>query len=275
MKPAPQSSELLTLDTNRLEPVSISQRKSEATVSFESLRRANPRRSWVNLVFRWGIDAPVKLSPVAHVNFGDLAYSKTFNQKIDLTNALPDHDLVIKDILVQDPRITAKYTGTVPGPYVLDITFRPNPHRPPGPVNSVVWVWTNIANDAKRGDYYKIPVVVSGTVISDIVAIPGMHIEFSQFDFSKTKELVVMITDHDASRAAGFMLDGIKSNNGVDISKHFEVRFEDQGNRRTRVRLKYLGTFEGTWLRGELTLAKNDGGPSVVRLTFRGLNTKR
>ncbi|MHC4919432.1 MAG: hypothetical protein ACYTKC_07535, partial [Planctomycetota bacterium] len=74
---------------------------------------------------------------------------------------------------------------------------------------------------------------------------------------------------------AGFVVDGIHTNNGVDVSEHFQVRFEDLGNRRTRVRVKYLGTLAGIWLKGELTLAKNAGGPCLVPLTFRGLNTKR
>ena len=104
---------------------------------------------------------------------------------------------------------------------------------------------------------------------------PRAHLEFDLLDFGQEKELFLMITDHDRSRPAGFVVDGIKNNNGVDVSQHFQVRFEDLGNRRTRIWVNYLGTLKGRWLRGELTLAKNDGGPSVARISFRGHNLKQ
>jgi hypothetical protein len=266
----------VTLDTSGEEPVSVKRKLAKARVMFESLRSANPQRYPVWFTFHWGIHAPVKLVPVAKVDFGELAYSNSFSQKIELHGNEPDHELRLGEIVVSDSRVTARVIrGEPPGPYLLKVTFRPDRKHLPGPFRTVVTIRTNIPNDLQRADFYKIPIEVTGTVTNDIVVIPRSRLEFGQFDFSKAKELFVTIIDHDRSRPAGFVVDGIHTNNGVDVSEHFQVRFEDLGNRRTRVRVKYLGTLAGIWLKGELTLAKNAGGPCLVPLTFRGLNTKR
>ncbi len=266
----------LTLDTSPQEPVSTKRDLAHGTVTFESLRSTNPRRYDVPLTFHWAIHAPVKLVPVAKVKCGEIAYSQSLTQKIWLHDNEPDHELGLGDIVVEDSRVTVKLvSGKPPGPYLLEITFRPDRKHLPGPFRTRVTIKTNIPNDAERQDLYKIPLEVVGTVIDDIVVLPGKQLRFDQFDFSQEKELSVLITDHDRSRPAGFVLDGIHSNNGVDLSKHFQIRFEDLGHRQTRVWVKYLGTLRGIWLRGELSLAKNEGEPSAVLLRFLGLNSKR
>ena len=268
----------LTLDTSTQEPVSVERKLSKGEVTFESLRSTNPRVYRVRLKFHWGIHTPVKLAPVARVDFGELAYAQHFTQKIELQNNQPGHQLCLGEIVVGDPRVTARLiSGEPPGPYLLEVTFRPDRKHLPGSFRTLVTIKTNIRNDARRDDFYKIPIEVVGTVTNDIVVVPRSHLRFGTFDFRQKKPLFVTIVDHDRSRPTGFVLDGIYSNNGIDLSEHFQVRFEkDQlDDRRTRVWVTYLGTFQGTWLLGELTLAKNDGGPSVVLLTFRGLNSKR
>ena len=228
------------------------------------------------LEFHWAVHAPVKLLPVAKMDCGQIAYSQSLTQKIDLHDNEPDLQLKLGDITVQDSRITAKLSpAEPPGPYLLELTFRPDRKHLSGPFRSLVTINTNIPNDPKRGDFYKIPIEVVGTVIENIVVLPRKQLRFQQFDFSQPKELWVIITDHDRSRPAGFVLDGIHSNNGVDLSKHFQVRFEDLGNRQTRVWVKSLGTLKGIWLRGELSLAKNEGEPALVLLGLLGLNINR
>lgn len=270
----------LTLDTSTQEPVSIERKLSHGWVTFESLRNTNPRGYRVHLQFHWGIHAPVKLVPVAKVFCGDLAYSQHFSQRIELHNNQPGHDLRLGEVLVDDPRVTARLLGGKPrGPYLLEIVFQPDRKQPPNPFRTLVTVQTNIPNDARRGDFYKIPIEVVGTVTEDVMVVPPAHprhphLGFGKFDFREKKQGFVTVVDHDRSRPAGFVLEGIRSYNGVDLSKHFQVRFEQIGDRRTRVWVTYLGTFTGTWLRGELTLAKNEGEPSVVCLRFRGLNSK-
>jgi len=271
----------LTLDTSTLEPVSVTRKLSHGWVTFESLRSTNPRRYRVLVTFHWGIHAPVKLTPVAKVDFDQLAYAEHFSQRIELRGDQPGHELRLGDIHIDDPRVTARLiSGEAPGPYLLEVTFRPDRKQLPGPFRTLVTIQTNIPNDPGHDDFYKIPIAVVGTVTEDILVIPprrrGADLSFGKFDFRQRKELFVTVVDHDRSRPTGFVLDGIRSNNGVDLSKHFQVRFEPDNldDRRTRIWVTYLGTFEGTWLLGELSLAKNDGGPSLFRLTFRGLNSK-
>lgn len=268
----------LTLDTSTEEAVSVSRKLTQGEVRFESLRSTNPRPYRVPVRFHWGIHAPVKLVPVARVDCRELAYAQHFSQKIELQNDQPGHELSLGEIHVADPRVSARISGAPPGPYLLDITFRPDrKHSPvPGPFRTLVTIHTNIPNDPGRDDFYALPIEIVGTVTEDIVVIPRPHLRFGKFDFREKQELFVAIVDHDRSRPAGFVLDGIHSNNGVDLSEHFDVRFEPDrlDDRRTRVLVTYLGTFEGTWLLGELSLAKNDKGPCVVRLTFRGLNSR-
>lgn len=272
----------LTLDTGTQEPVSVKRKLSTGKVTFESLRSTRPQVKHVPLEFHWGIHAPVRLIPVAMVDVGEVAYSQRFSQQIELHNNQPGLELRLGEIRVDDPRVTAKLVkGTPPGPYLLDIAFVPDRNYPTGSFTLAVNVPTNIRNDPKREDFYNVTIKVAGTVTDDVVVIPparrGSHFRFDTFDFSQKKEEFVTVIDHDRSRPAGFVLEGIRNDNGVDISKHFQVRFEpdSRDDRRTRVWLTYLGTFEGTWLKGELSLAKNDKGPGVVTLRFLGLNSKR
>ena len=98
----------LFLDTSTQEPVSVKRTPSKGTVTFESLGSTNPRRYHVPLTFDYAIHAPVRLAPVAVIDFGELPYCKTFSQTLELHNDLPGHQLELDKLEIGDPRIRAE-----------------------------------------------------------------------------------------------------------------------------------------------------------------------
>ena len=117
--------------------------------------------------------------------------------------------------------------------------------------------------------------MVAGKFIGDIAFSPSWDLSWNIFDFKEQRETFVTLTDHDVRREPGFVVESFRNSNGVDVSRHFEVRFEKRPPRRTRVHIKYLGTMGGKRMLTWLSLAKKPGGKSVAKVQVQGYNSGR
>ena len=62
---------------------------------------------------------------------------------------------------------------------------------------------------------------------------------------------------------------------GRQRTEHFEVRFQELSERKTRVFVKYLGTLGGKEMRGWLRLGKEAGGETIASIQITGHDITR
>ena len=260
----------LTIDTKDKEPANVARTMSRGRISFSHNTGSITRRSVVPIIFHYGIETPIVVSPVAHLNFGKLPVSGVHTQTLEITSNILGRALTLGEVHASPKSIEAELREE-DGRTLLDVKITPT-GRSEGavPVMGLIAIPTGI-------DYYtdlKIP--VSGSFVGDIEFQSSYHMDFGLFDFTEERTRQENITDHNVSRPAGFVTHSIvTTSNEVDISEHFDVKFQTLSGRKTRVIVKYMGTMGGIEMIGWLKLAKSDGTEPVAHLRISGHNTKR
>lgn len=258
----------LTLDTKDMEPVDVPRTRSVGSIRFQLVSGDDHARYESKYIqFDYGVKTPIKVAPVAHVDFGFLPLCRTFPQTLELSSNLPGETMQLGEISVSHDCITAKLEGE--GDKRL-LKVKITPTR-----NLERQIRGGIAMPTGRADYPFLRIGVSGTFVGDIQYMPAETLSFDMFDFRKTKEQFVNLLDHDSTRPSEFVIRSFNDKNGNDISKHFNVEFQPLSGRQIRVNVKYLGTMGGMRMGGELSLAKTEGGPQVARLMVSGYNSAR
>ena len=260
----------LTIDTKDKEPANVERTLSRGTISFKHKTGAIARRSIVPIRFHYGIETPIVVSPVAHLNFGKLPVSSVHEQTLELRSNIPGRALTLGEVHASPDSIEAKLREQ-DGRTLLDVKITPEGRSDAAvPVMGLIAIPTGI-------DYYtdlKIP--VSGKFIGDIEFQSSYHLDFGLFDFTEERTRQENIIDHDINRPTGFVTHSILSDQAeVDISQHFDIEFQPLSGRKTRVIVKYLGTLGGIEMIGWLKLAKSEGADPVAHLRISGHNTKR
>lgn len=260
----------LAIDTGRKEAVDLPRQTLRGSAILRPVDAApNDASAWreVPILFHYAIEARIDLFPVAHVDVGELPRSKWFEQTLELR---PDPDgppVTFGAPRASDPRVTAHLgTATETDAPVLRVRVQPRPDDAFGPLRAVVEIDTDLPDD------YVLRVPVSGSVIEDIVVKPFAHLSFGRIDFTQPAERFVNLTDHDASRPAGFEVVSITNPAGDAMTESFEARCVpiDGDPRGTRLYLRYLGGLTSNSFRGTVRLTKPGGVRPTTDVTFVG-----
>ncbi len=221
----------------------------------------------IPISFTFGIEAPVAVSPFAHINFGALPMSQRYSLTLELRprKGTQAHFLSAK---ADDPRVRVelRQDGEV---CLLDVRVVPDRGLGFGPLYTTITVPTDLP------DAYVVPIPVSGQIVGDIEVKPMERISFGRFDFKTPQEGSVIVRDHDTSRPPEFEVLEVRAIVGKDLAQHMETELQPiEGDARSaRLVLRYLGTFRhDRAFRGFVELGKRGGGGSVTSIEFVGFS---
>lgn len=257
----------LTLKTKDKEAVDLARDEELGNVTFKHIHGKFQRFTSQRVRFHFGIRTPIKATPVAHIEFGELPMSNPpYERSIELRSNIEGQTLTLKNPRTIPKCVAAELLKTDYG-YRLKITVTPYKDSVSSPkIGGGVSMETGLEN------YPHLWIPVTGSFIGDIQFHPSFRIGFNIFPFNEVRERMLAITDHDRRRPAGFVVHSFLDLNGNDISKHFQIRFQKLAERRTRVYVKFLGTMGGKHLNGWLSLSKKAGDEPVAKIRINAFN---
>ncbi len=266
---ADESLELrLRFDSSKKEVVDLPRTLSRGSLTYTELNQGHRRGRSIPVTFHYALKSPVKISPVAHIDFGELVQTNSYQQELHLQSNLPEVDIQFLRVNVSSDLLRASLDQKEGGAS-LKVTVNPDRKASLG---------KKIAEVTVQTDYEALSdvrILVSGVVRGEIWYQPSSFIHFNIFDFGQTKEDSVNITDHRLDRDPGFVVHSIVTEDGKDLRPYFQVNFAELANRKLRVTLKYLGNLEGNHLRGQLRLAKTLDQEPIAFINFSGHNKRR
>lgn len=238
-----------------------------------------PQREFVPIRFRFGIEAPLRLVPFAHIDVGDVPRPVRYRQEIEIHQKDRPVQLGEPKCLEAAPNgglreVRDLRTTLTPGDdgrsWILAIDLKADEDRTDGPFSFEIVMTTDLPGN------YVLRVPVSGAIVPALQVSPPGWISFGPFPFDQPRECAVMVTDHDPERAPGFHVVGIVDNNGADLSEHFRARLEpvEEHVRSRTLHLEYLGGIEARTFRGEVLLAKEPDGHPILRIAFAGFDRR-
>lgn len=250
------------IDTVQKEPVDLAPVQSHATVELQPVQGPDAalRRIRWPLVFRFGIDAPVKLQPFAVLDFERVPTGTDKQVLTTLRSDLPDRAIAFGPAICDDPRVRLLLEPEGERT-VLRATWTPAAGDL-GPFRALVRVATDLP------DGYVVQLAAVGKVVPDLEATPFAKISL-RGDLgppqpeSALASQSVLVTDHDRRRAPEFVIAEFVDEQGRDAHDRFEVRLAPiAGDPRShRVGIRALGGASGNF-RGRLVLAKDrQAGP--------------
>lgn len=222
----------------------------------------------VPVTFVYAIDAPIRIAPTAHVDFGALPYCRSFAQTLELTADRTEPPVRIGPVRTSDPRLQAELRHEE-GTTMLDVRFTPRATDREQSVVAAVYVDTDLP-------VYALTIPVTGQITGAIVVEPSDHLGFNNIDFAAPAEVFAFVTDHEPTREPGFVALDIRNVNGASIAEHFTVDVSpvEAMPRMSKVVLRYIGGYEGNAFRGILRLAKPGSKEPLVALTFNAVNSR-
>lgn len=250
------------IDTVQKEAVDLAPVQSHATVELQPVQGhdAALRRVRWPLVFRFGVDAPVKLQPFAVLDFERIPSGTEKQVLTTLRSDLPERAIVFGPATCDDPRVRLQLEPEGERT-VLRATWTPAAGDL-GPFRALVRVATDLP------DGYAVQIAAVGKVVPDLEATPFAKISLRadlqqpQPESALTVQSV-LVTDHDRRRAPEFVITEFVDDQGRDANDRFEVRLSqvDGDPRSHRVGIRGLGGATGNF-RGRLVLAKDpQAGP--------------
>lgn len=256
----------LSIDTRVKEAVDQPRLTYHGSVVVQDAARDRDRL-WVPAEFAFAIDAPIRVLPAAHVDFGGLPRTTTYRQTLELHPDGGPGTVRFGEPVCFDERLSARLR-VEGGVTVLDIEFRPRRHDAPGPVRTAVEVPTDLENG------YVLPIPVSGELLPDVVVEPMDIIGFDRIDFRKPAERYVNLIDHDFTRPPGFAILDIRDSKGASLAEHFEATLQpiEGAPRSSRLILRYKGTLRARSFRGAVRLTKPGKREVVAVIRFVGFD---
>ncbi len=260
----------LTVDTLRKEAADLKPADSRATLILQPAAATNAlSRLNVPIRFRFAIDSPVALRPFAIVDFGEVPLS---NKPALLTVLSGDGTPVrFGPATADDPRVQLRLEPHGEETR-LHVRLEPAPGDQPGTFQSIATVQTDHAS----GYVLRIPVV--GKLVPDIVVRPMAKVSLGLFDFETDRpEQFVLVTDHDRSRPAEFVVSRIVDGSGKDCSAWFAVELQAQAGdaRTTRMVVRFTGGAVPPTFRGEIVLAKDPVAGPFLPIELVAFHRKR
>ncbi len=233
------------------QPVSLSQ----GELVLQPFGIAERRYTRIPMQFTFAIDTPVALTPVAHLNFGDVAHGQQFSVATALQTDVAERPIKFGPATCEDERFTVVLEQRDDGSARLNVTFKAATDAPYGPFGGVVEVETDFED-------YVVRIPLSGAVTAVLAASPTGTVSFGPIEFASTASAFVRVSDFNTKRTLGFRVDSLVDSNDVDVSEAFTTRFEPvHGSTRSqRLVLEYLGgdKLSGPTFRGKLVLRCTD-----------------
>lgn len=282
---APGESLLLrvTIDSLRKEAVDAATQIVNGNVVLQEAA-AGHRRHFVRVQFRFAIDAPFDLKPFSHLDYGDIARPIGLTLPIVIHPGAPEageaeatlgDPQAVEHIgdLVRAPPDLALTLRREAGNWLLEATFKAAPDRPMGPFAFAILIPTSLQVD---GEPYELRIPVSGRLVPSIQLSPPEAFSFGSIPFDAPREQSLVVTDHDRSRAADFVVQAIVDHEENDASEHFEASVLPvaQQPRSRRIVLRYLGKLDATVFRGQVLVGKTTDDPEPLRIDFVGFRRR-
>lgn len=255
----------IVLDTRDKEPVDVPRTLSYGRLAFQHMTGQYSKSTTRRLAFHYGIRTPIKLSPKAHLKFGEVPLSLATTHRLRLSNNIPGSRYKLGVVSCAEPSIqgTLRKDGDE---HILDVKIDPQEPQPRN-LRTTLLIGTDIP------DLPTLRIPVSGSFVPDVVIQGPSILSWGFHDFGEERTDKLNIVDHNHQRARGFVLHSVvETGSGKDLSEHFELDWTELSGRTMRMHLKYLGTLGGKVLRARLRLAKAKGGPVVCEIPILGRN---
>ncbi|MEO0479707.1 MAG: hypothetical protein AAF196_09525 [Planctomycetota bacterium] len=261
----------LLVDTNEKPPVDLEPQTVAGQVIFQRANTTEIDRRTVPLRFRYGIDAPFTVRPLAALDFGDLSISQTYSETFvinkegrEVTFGRPVAKSLVAGELTETEEFRMQIEDFEDRAELL-FEFHPASTRDLGPFQFLIEVPTNY-------DDYVLRLTCEGLLRPDVYSRPPHRFAFGRIPFGTTKSQRVVVEDYDPSRTPGFRSLGIIDRDGEDLSEHFEVRIQPLSDRprTSTVDVIYDGLLEKHSFRAELRLANIEGDRTILALPVQG-----
>jgi hypothetical protein len=257
---APKPGELLVVrtqvDTVHKEPVDRGPTDSRLLVVFQptTARDASARVTWP-LNFRFAIDSPVRLRPYSVLDFERVPESQSAELLTTMTSDLPGRPIRFGPARCEDDRLQLSLEQRD------DITFLHARLTPRAGEYGAFRLLVTIDTDLESG--YRINLAAVGRIVPDLEAVPMAKLSLRadlrrEQTAENAQSQYLLVTDHNTSRPAEFVVSSLVDADGKDARNCFDVTFEPvQGDPRThRMRLRWIGQADSEF-RGEIVLAKD------------------
>lgn len=256
----------LIIDTSKREAVDAPPVTFRGGVLLHADGDEEPLR--VPVTFVYAIDAPIRVAPAAHVDFGALPFCRSYAQTLELRADRTEPPVRMGPVRTSDPRLSAELRQEE-GATLLDVRFAPRPDDREQNVSAAVYVDTDLPD-------YALTIPVTGQITGAIIVEPSSHLGFNKIDFMAPAEVFAFVSDHDPGRDPAFVTLDIRNVNGASLADHFRVDLSPVDNmpRMSRMVLHYLGGFEGNAFRGIVRLAKPGSTEPLVEITFNAVNSR-
>ncbi|MBL8728702.1 MAG: hypothetical protein JNM25_09750 [Planctomycetes bacterium] len=243
----------VVIDTATREAMDLPKTASHGTVVLQPVDdRTGARRVRWPLLLRFGIDAPVDLRPFAALDFGRVPTCSTAEVATSLRGDANHPGVTFGRVVASDPQLEAVLE---PGDGSTLLRVRCHPGEL-GNHRAVVTVETDLPGD------YVVQVPVTWKVVPDLEATPMAKVSF-RADLRREQTVdeasgqFVLVTDHDASRPAEFVVRALVDAADHDATAGFAITFEPVPGqpRQQRLHVRYLGGHPDGF-RGRIVLGK-------------------
>lgn len=205
---------------------------------------------------RFGIDAPIECRPFAALDFGKVPRSSEAVLETRLRGDRAHPNVRFGPVSTTLPQLQAELVPEI-NETVLRVRCHPGE---PGSYRGIVRVATDLPSR------YAVNLAATWKVVDDLEASPMAKVSFrAELERAQTEDesadQFVLVTDHDASRPAEFVIRELVDQDGVDATAAFAVTFSPVPGRDRvhRMTVRYLGG-RTTGFRGRIVLAKTATG---------------
>lgn len=257
---APKDGEVLVvrviLDTQKREAVDTKDIDSRVLVVLQRADSNDPqRRVMWPLQFRFRIDAPIRVRPVATFDFERVPPARPKTVALNLSSDLEGRAVKFSNAGCDDPRVQLRIEAQ-DGYTLLHATLTPR-KGDTGSLRTIVTVDTDL------DPAYQLRIPAVAAFVPDLEAIPlpkiSIHADLTNpQDEGREGSQYVLVTDHDLSRPEDFVVAKITDAAGRDASRLWSITFEKVPGepRSCRVHARWTGS-QPSEFRGELLLAKD------------------
>lgn len=274
---APKDGEVLVvrtiLDTQKREAVDSKELESRVLVVLQRVESRDPtKRVMWPLQFRFRVDAPVRVRPVATIDFERVPPAAPKVVTLTLASDLEGQAVRFSNPSCEDARVSLALEPK-DGFTLLHATLSPT-KGDSGNLRAIV----EVATDLSPAYTLRVPAVAA--FVPDLEAIPLPKIAIrADLSSPQSKERsgsqYVIATDHDATRPAEFVVARITDARGNDASASWSITFENVPGepRSRRVLARWVGKAEAEF-RGELVLCKDPKNGPFLPVELVALHDK-
>ncbi len=274
---APKDGEVLVvrviLDTQKREAVDTKDIDSRVLVVLQRADSNDPqKRVMWPLQFRFRIDAPIRVRPVATFDFERVPPARPKVVALNLSSDIAGRAVQFSNARCEDARVQLRIEPN-DGYTLLHATLTPRTGDT-GNLRAIVTVDTDL------DPAYQLRIPAVAAFVPDLEAIPLPKVSI-RADLTKPQDegrggsQYVLVTDHDLSRPEEFVVAKITDAAGRDATRLWSITFEKVPGepRSCRVHARWTGS-QASEFRGELVLAKDTQKGPFLRIELVALHDK-